>query len=350
MASSTSSGPAIGVLARDASPRLAPRLRPWQQALREAVRDAAELCSLVGIDVAEMGFSPAAARDFPLLAPRGYVARMRYGDPADPLLRQVLPLAAETHYLPGDQQDPVGDRAAELAPGLLHKYEGRVLLVTTGACAIHCRYCFRRHYAYDELPPAAEAWAPALAAIAADESIDEVILSGGDPLTLSDARLAALAEQLAAIPHVRRLRIHSRLPIVLPERVDDELLAWLSGTRLTPVMVVHANHAAELDDEVAAACARLSAAGVVLLNQTVLLRGVNDDAETLAALGRRLIELRVTPYYLHQLDRVAGGAHFEVPAELGLALVEQLRAELPGYLVPRYVQELPGEASKRPLG
>jgi EF-P beta-lysylation protein EpmB len=225
-----------------------------------------------------------------------------------------------------------------------------VLLVTTGACAIHCRYCFRRHYAYDELPPAAEAWAPALAAIAADASIDEVILSGGDPLTLSDARLAALAEQLAAIPHVRRLRIHSRLPIVLPERVDDELLAWLSGTRLTPVMVVHANHAAELDDEVAAACARLSAAGAMLLNQTVLLRGVNDDAQALAALSRRLIELRVTPYYLHQLDRVAGAAHFEVPVERGLALVEQLRAELPGYLVPRYVHEVAGEASKRPLG
>jgi len=318
--------------------------------LREAVRDAAELCSLLGLDVAEMGLSAAAARDFPLLAPRGYVARMRYADPADPLLRQVLPLVAETDRMPGDQQDPVGDRAAELAPGLLHKYKGRVLLVATGACAIHCRYCFRRHYAYDELPPAVEAWAPALAAIAADDSIDEVILSGGDPLTLSDARLAALAEQLAAIPHVKRLRVHSRLPIVLPQRVDDDLLAWLTGTRLTPVMVVHANHAAELDDEVAAACARLAAAGVLLLNQSVLLRGVNDDATTLAALSRRLIELRVTPYYLHQLDRVAGAAHFEVPAERGLALLEQLRAELPGYLVPRYVQEVPGEASKRPLG
>lgn len=318
--------------------------------MREAVRDAAELCSLLGLDVAEMGLSAAAARDFPLLAPRGYVARMRYADPADPLLRQVLPLVAETDRMPGDQQDPVGDRAAELAPGLLHKYKGRVLLVATGACAIHCRYCFRRHYAYDELPPAVEAWAPALAAIAADDSIDEVILSGGDPLTLSDARLAALAEQLAAIPHVKRLRVHSRLPIVLPQRVDDDLLAWLTGTRLTPVMVVHANHAAELDDEVAAACARLAAAGVLLLNQSVLLRGVNDDATTLAALSRRLIELRVTPYYLHQLDRVAGAAHFEVPAERGLALLEQLRAELPGYLVPRYVQEVPGEASKRPLG
>ena len=350
MASSTSSGLATVGVAGDVVPRRGPPLRPWQRALREAVRDSAELCSLLGLDVAEMGLSAAASRDFPLLAPRGYVARMRYGDPADPLLRQVLPLAAETNRLPGDQQDPVGDRAAELASGLLHKYQGRVLLVTTGACAIHCRYCFRRHYAYDELPPAAEAWAPALAAIAADASVDEVILSGGDPLTLSDVRLAALAEQLAAIPHVRRIRIHSRLPIVLPERVDDELLAWLSGTRLTPVMVVHANHAAELDDEVAAACARLSAAGVLLLNQTVLLRGVNDDAETLAALSRRLIELRVTPYYLHQLDRVAGAAHFEVPVERGLALVEQLRAELPGYLVPRYVQEVPGETSKRPLG
>ncbi|MGD9644747.1 MAG: EF-P beta-lysylation protein EpmB [Pirellulales bacterium] len=356
MASSTSSGiagrtaPASASKQgeNDASARR-PTLRPWQLALRDAIRDPAELCSLLGIDAAQLGISTVAARDFPMLVPRGYAARMRHGDAGDPLLRQVLPLAAELERPAGFSADPVGDIAAELIPGLLHKYRSRVLLVTTGACAINCRYCFRRHYAYDELPSAAEAWASALEAIAADSSIEEVILSGGDPLTISDARLAPLAQQVAAIEHVRRLRIHSRLPIVLPQRVDDALLAWLSGTRLTAIMVVHANHPAELSGDVAAALTRLAAAGVLLLNQAVLLAGVNDNVDILAELSRRLVELRVNPYYLHQLDRVAGAGHFEVPLERGQQLVEQLRARLPGYLVPRYVQEVPGEPAKRPL-
>jgi len=220
------------------------------------------------------------------------------------------------------------------------------LLITTGACAIHCRYCFRRHFPYEEAPHSEAAWDRALASITADETIREVILSGGDPLMLVDERLASLTEKVAAIQHVTRLRIHTRLPIMIPSRVTDELLDWLTGSRLTPIVVVHANHAQELTDEVACGFARLLQAGVMLLNQAVLLRGVNDTVDAQAALSERLIEIGVTPYYLHQLDRVAGAAHFEVPIEEGREIIAALRRRLPGYAVPRYVQEVSGEASK----
>jgi len=242
--------------------------------------------------------------------------------------------------------DPVGDLAAQRLPGLLQKYTGRVLLVTTGACAVHCRYCFRRHYPYDTAPKTLAAWESAIDEIAADESISEVILSGGDPLTLRDSLLAALADRLAEIPHLRRLRVHTRLPLMIPERINDDLLSWLRGTRLAPVMVIHANHANELAGDAADAVQRIVAAGIPTLNQTVLLRGINDDVETLAALSERLLDLGAMPYYLHQLDRVAGAMHFEVPLARGLELVTALRARLPGYAVPRYVQERPGEPSK----
>ncbi len=281
----------------------------------------------------------ASARLWPLLAPRDFVAKMRPGDPADPLLRQVLPCADEQAQAPGFTADPVDDAGAQLAPGLLQKYAHRALLITTGACAIHCRYCFRRHFPYSEAPKSPDAWDGALARLAADEAIDEVLLSGGDPLTLTDARLAHLADRLAAIGHLRRLRVHSRLPIVIPQRVCDAMLRWFAGGRLTPIMVVHANHPREIDDEVAGAVTRLIDAGAVVLNQAVLLRGVNDNAETLAELCRRLVDLRVMPYYLHQLDRVAGAAHFESPEAAGLAIIEQLRSMLPGYAVPRYARD-----------
>jgi EF-P beta-lysylation protein EpmB len=271
---------------------------------------------------------------------------MRYGDVDDPLLRQVLPLSEELQKVAGFSADPVGDAAAKLQPGVLQKYHGRALLITTGACAIHCRYCFRRHYPYSESPRSPEDWRPALAQIAADETIDEVILSGGDPLTLVDSHLAELAHQIADIAHVKRLRVHTRLPIIIPERVTDELLGWLRGTRLAPIMVVHANHAQELDEAVLAALARLVDAGIPVLNQAVFLRGVNDSFDALHGLCTALINARVMPYYLHQLDRVAGAAHFEVPLERGRALIAQLRAHLPGYAVPRFVAERPGEASK----
>jgi len=314
--------------------------------MKTAIRDGRTLCRRLGLPEPH---GLAADCAFPVFAPLGYVSRMRPGDPRDPLLRQVLPLDEEAVDVAGFSHDPVQDQAAMLQPGLLQKYAGRVLLVTTGACAIHCRYCFRRHFPYGEGPHSAAQWGPAIEQIAADPTIDEVILSGGDPLTLVDAQLAELAERLAAIPHLRRLRIHTRLPIVIPERVTGELATWLGASRLTPIVVVHANHAAELDESVAESLAVLTRAGVLLLNQTVLLRGVNDSLAALSQLSRRLIDLRVAPYYLHQLDRVRGAAHFEVPVQRGRELVAQLRDALPGYAVPTYVREVAGQRSKQIL-
>lgn len=284
-----------------------------------------------------------------MLVPRPYAARMRPGDPEDPLLRQVLPRQEELRPAAGYVHDAVGDAAAERSPGLLRKYHGRALLIANGACAVHCRYCFRRHFDYARTPKGAAAWGRALEQIAADESIEEVILSGGDPLTLVDETLATLAHRLADIPHLRRLRVHTRLPVMVPERVDGPLVAWLTGTRLTPVVVLHANHANELDEHVAGACARLAAHGVMLLNQAVLLRGVNDSAGALEALSRRLADCRVAPYYLHQLDRVAGAGHFDVPIAAGRRIMDELHRRLPGYLTPRYVQEVAGRDGKIPL-
>ncbi|HWL72853.1 MAG TPA: EF-P beta-lysylation protein EpmB, partial [Burkholderiaceae bacterium] len=277
---------------------------PWRHELKNAVRDPIELCRLLELPSEYEIGAAKAAHQFPIFAPRSYIARMRPGDPHDPLLRQVLPLEAELDRSPGFSSDPVGDGPSTLSPGLLHKYASRVLIVATGACAVHCRYCFRRHFPYGDSPRSPAAWQPALDAIAADPSIHEVLLSGGDPLTLVDDQLAELAARIADVSHVRRLRVHTRLPIMIPERVNDALLAWLLGTRLVPMVVIHANHAAELDDSVASALGRLVDAGVPLLNQAVLLRGVNDSVDALSELCERLIDLRVMPYYLHQLDRV----------------------------------------------
>lgn len=326
---------------------LATRQPPrWQQELARAVTDPAELIRLLDLDPKLVEPARRVARGFALLAPRGYVARMRRGDVRDPLLRQVLPLDDEERPAPGFTPDPVGDLAAMMAPGVLQKYQGRVLLTATGACAVHCRYCFRRHFPYAEANAAASGWSNALESIAADTSVREVILSGGDPLTLSDRRLAALARALSDIGHVQRLRVHTRLPIVLPERVTPELGAWLTGTRLQAVMVVHANHPQELDAPVAAALATLRGWGVVLLNQSVLLRGVNDDVDTLCRLSEALFAHGVLPYYLHLLDKVAGAAHFDVDVAAARGLWRQMTARLPGYLVPRLVREEPGAPAK----
>ena len=318
----------------------------WQQELRLAVRDVAQLIAATELPAGFADRARKAAQSFPFFAPWPYIGRMVKGDPADPLLRQVLPLVEELDEKRGFTDDPVGDSAARLNAGLLQKYHGRALLITTGVCAVHCRYCFRRHYPYSEAPKSADDWQPAVDRIAADPAIDEVILSGGDPLTLVDRQLAELTQRIAALSHVRRLRIHTRLPIVIPQRVTTDLLDWLCGTRLTPIMVVHANHPQEIDDSTAAALSRLIDAGIPVMNQSVLLRGVNDSAQALIGLSRRLVDLRVMPYYVHQLDHVAGAAHFEVPAETGRQIIDELRAHLPGYGVPRYVQEIVGANSK----
>ena len=321
----------------------------WQAAMRSAVRDPVELCRMLRLPPEFEAGAIRGARQFPVFAPRGYIARMVTGDPADPLLRQVLPLATETDGVDGFSTDPVGDSPATRQPGLIHKYHGRVLMVTTGACAVHCRYCFRRHFPYANTPPGLAAWTPALQRIASDRSVSEVVLSGGDPLTLVDGMLAKLVGQLDQIDHLRRVRIHSRLPIMIPERVTAGLLDTFRQTRLATFVVVHANHPAELDGSVGDAVSQLVTAGIPVLNQSVLLRGVNDSVDVLEQLCLRLAENRVIPYYLHQLDRVQGAAHFEVSTEQGRQLVEALRARLPGYAVPRYVADLPGQPSKTVL-
>jgi EF-P beta-lysylation protein EpmB len=324
--------------------------RAWRRALAHAVRDPDELLDILGLPEPLRAGARRAAAIFPLVVPRGFIARMRPGDPHDPLLRQVLPLDVEAREVEGYVRDPVGDHAALLAPGLLQKYHGRALLIASGSCAVNCRYCFRRSFPYDTAPRGLDAWRPALAGLAADHSVTEVILSGGDPLVLTDRSLATLVGEIAALRHVRRLRIHSRLPVVLPERITSGLMDLLAGSRLTPLLVIHANHPAELEGDCGEGIGRLAGAGVHLLNQSVLLRGVNDAADTLARLSERLIDLRVLPYYLHQLDPVAGAAHFHVPPERGLEIVAELRRRLPGYAVPRYVKEVAGAASKVPIG
>ena len=335
------------------SPSVAPvvdareRAAPWQRELAAAVRDVGELLALLGLPAATV---PEAAAAFPLLVPRGFVARMRPRDPRDPLLLQVLPTTAEDQPVAGFTADPLQERVALAAPGLVQKYAGRALLLATGGCAVNCRYCFRREFPYAESGTTRAGIASALAAIAADTTLHEVILSGGDPLLLDDERLGDLVGRIGSIPHVRRLRIHTRLPIVLPERVTVGLAAILRGARPACVVVVHANHPAELEESVAAATSRLAAAGVMLLNQAVLLAGVNDSPDVLAALSERLVEIGIVPYYLHLLDRVRGAAHFEVGEERGRALIEALQRRLPGYAVPRLAREVPGAAAKHWIG
>jgi EF-P beta-lysylation protein EpmB len=319
-----------------------PEIRSWQYELRHAINNPLELLELVGLSNSELKL--AKQTQFKLKVPRGYVARMRYGDINDPLLRQVLPLIDETEEIEGFNLDPVGDFAAEKVPGLLQKYQGRVLLVTTAACAIHCRYCFRQHFDYKALDIKR-----VLTEIASDSSIKEVILSGGDPLNIIDSRLSELAYSLSEIPHLKRLRLHTRLPIVLPERVTDELLNWLTATNLQPVIVIHANHVNEIDEQVCLALKKLVDAGITVLNQSVLLRGINDKAIDLIELSESLFSCRVLPYYLHVLDKVQGAAHFEVAAETATTLLEQMRKALPGYLVPRLVKEVAGMEFKSPV-
>ena len=321
----------------------------WQQLWRDAIRDPAELLEILGLPALAGRVSATAAAQFALRVPRGFVAKMRHGDPGDPLLRQVLPLDDEDRVVPGFGLDAVGDLDARGGAGVLHKYEGRALLVATGSCAVHCRYCFRRHFPYGEETAAAGQWAESLAYLAADPSISEVLLSGGDPLSLATPKLAEFTDALSRQPHVRRLRLHTRLPVVLPERVDAELLAWLSRLPQGVVVVIHANHANELDGSVGQAMARLRDTGATVLNQAVLLRGVNDSVPALEALSERLFEAGVLPYYLHLLDRVAGSAHFEVPADEARGLHSALAHRLPGYLVPRLVREVAGAPAKLPV-
>ncbi len=321
----------------------------WHRSLANAIRDVDQLTARLQLPADVIADLRAAPTDFPLLVPESYLARMEVGNPRDPLLLQVLPQSIEDRPVPGFTADALQEDSARQVPGVLQKYAGRVLWITTGACAVHCRYCFRRHYPYSDEPRRLDDWEPALEHLRGDTSLHEVLLSGGDPLMLTDTRLADLLDRIDAIPHVRRVRLHSRLPIVLPDRVTPELIGKLQSLRVQPHMVVHANHPAEIRNDCEAALRRLVRGGIPTLNQAVLLRAINDSADTLAELCERLINVGVMPYYLHQLDRVTGTAHFEVPTATGLAIVEELRRRLPGYAVPRYVQEIPDHPSKTPL-
>ena len=320
----------------------------WQSILAQAVKSTDELLRLLEIDPSTMNILPL-DNDFPLRVPRGFINRMTKGDINDPLLRQVLPVQDEMQPNTGYLPDPLEEQQTMQVPGLLHKYKGRALLTTTGACAVHCRYCFRRHFPYNEANPAVDNWEDSINWVKQNPDIREIILSGGDPLSLPDSRLHTLGSRLSELPWLHTLRIHTRLPIVLPERIDEGFLTWVDAQKLRIVMVVHSNHPNEIDGNVSKALNRLKQAGVTLLNQSVLLRGINDSATTLIRLSEALFSAGVLPYYLHQLDKVQGAAHFEVNDATAIALIEEVRAALPGYLVPRLVRELPGESGKTAL-
>ncbi len=315
--------------------------------MRDAVRTLDELTAIVKVPAEALQPPPTAS--FPLFATREFLSRVDPDDPTDPLLRQILPVPAEDDPViqRGLPHDPLCESRFQPAHGMLRKYRSRVLLVTTGVCPVHCRYCFRRHFPYGESTTDPSILVEAVREIRDDaDDIDEIILSGGDPLTLSDARLTAIVENLAAIPGLRRLRVHSRMPIAVPQRVTVALTELLRSTRLTPWVVIHANHPHEIDQYVHAAIGALVDAGIPVLNQSVLLRGVNDDAGVLVELSQRLLAARAIPYYLHVLDRVRGAAHFHVHSDTALGLIEHMRRHLPGFAVPRLVSELPGEDSK----
>lgn len=318
----------------------------WSASLKKAIRSSNQLLEILGLP--RDSASQLADKEFPVLAPREYVRRMRAGDPDDPLLKQVLGIHSEVTGQDG-LLDPVGDQAVQLIPGLLQKYRHRALLIVSGACAVHCRYCFRRHFPYQLAPKGLSGWQPALKRIAQDPSIEEVILSGGDPLSVRDEILAELMDWLNQIQHIRRIRIHTRFPVVIPGRICDRLIEWVSGSRCAVYFVLHFNHAAEIDSAIAEKTRRLRYAGATLLNQSVLLQGINDSLEAQRDLCKALIDLQILPYYLHQLDRVKGALHFEVSDDRAKAILDGLRRELPGYAIPQLVREIAGQPHKVPL-
>ncbi|WP_414501165.1 EF-P beta-lysylation protein EpmB [Zymobacter sp. IVIA_12111.31 C1] len=322
----------------------------WQTQLKDAIRTPEALCNFLGLDnsvwqtEAQEGHAL-----FPIRVPLAYARRIQAGNPDDPLLRQVLPIARETDSIQGFISDPLEEAEHTPRPGLIHKYHNRVLLIASGGCAVNCRYCFRRHFPYQENIPSRSEWHNTLEYVHQHPEITEVILSGGDPLLSTDDRLAELITQIEQIPHVIRLRVHTRLPVVIPDRVTEALCQRLSSSRLQRVVVLHINHPSEIDEDVISAVQRLSSAGVTVLNQSVLLRDINDSVAVLATLSERLFAAGIMPYYLHVLDPVAGAAHFDVPDREAVELVDELRTHLAGFLVPKLVREIPGRLSKTPL-
>jgi EF-P beta-lysylation protein EpmB len=320
--------------------------KSWQEQLREAFKSIDDLCRYLHLSPHDLPVSLEAAKNFPLKVPLSFAASMEKGNPNDPLLRQVLPINDEMLAYPGFSSDPVGDLQSAASPGVLHKYHGRVLFINTGSCAINCRYCFRRNFPYSELQISKQKENSAIQYICNDTGISEVILSGGDPLLLTDARLRELIQQLGAVEHLKRVRIHSRLPIVLPARITDEFIETMSTSPAQIVLVVHCNHANEINDRVIAALTILKNSGIILFNQAVLLKGVNDDAAVICNLSEKLFAHGVIPYYLHLLDKATGSGHFEISETKALILIREVQALLPGYLVPKLVRERAGALSK----
>ena len=319
----------------------------WRDQLKSAFTTPQALLDHLGLNDARA--LAQANAPFPMRVPRAFAERMCRHDWDDPLLKQVLPTRLETQSVPGFGADPVGDQATKVARGLLHKYQGRALLISTGACAVHCRYCFRQHFPYSSEHASGAFSQAAIDHIAQQPSIEEVILSGGDPLMLNTARLQALTDQLANIRHIKRFRIHTRLPVVLPDRVTPALVRWLSNLPLPTVMVIHANHAQEFDHTVDHALAAIRNTQTMILNQAVLLRGINDNVQALVNLMERSFAAGALPYYLHRLDRVQGAAHFDISPSRERALMESLRVRLSGYLVPKFVEEIAGRPYKVPI-
>ncbi|HNE25547.1 MAG TPA: EF-P beta-lysylation protein EpmB [Pseudomonadales bacterium] len=318
----------------------------WQSLLRNAISDPNILCQRLALQTAESSAIALACQNFPLRVPEPYLERIEIGNPRDPLLLQILPQTAELLEQPGFVSDPLDESAHNPVPGLVHKYGSRVLLISTSLCAVHCRYCFRREFPYQDNRNSRLDWQQALHYIRQHSELNEVILSGGDPLTLPDKQLAWLIEQVVAVPHIVRLRIHTRLPVVIPQRITRDLLHTLTHSRLQTVVVLHCNHPNEIDAAVSQAISGLRSAGITVLNQSVLLASINDCSATLAALSERLFAAGCLPYYLHALDKVRGAHHFAVDDQTAVQLHRELQALLPGFLVPRLVRENAGESSK----
>ena len=319
----------------------------WQQEYKASFTNIEQLCQTLELNIDQLPISENASKQFLFRAPQSYVARMQKSNPNDPLLLQVLPTNDEDENFPGYSPDPVGDLQSIKTPGLLQKYKGRALLLVTSLCAIHCRYCFRRHFPYSSQNPRQDQWSLALEELKQDQSISEVILSGGDPLVLNDLELTKLINQLEEIKHIKRLRIHTRLPVVIPNRINNELLTWIKNSRLQIIMVLHINHAQEINNELCQKLTKLNNINCTLLNQSVLLKNINDHASSLIELSEALFDAGVLPYYLHLLDKVDGAAHFDIAEETATTIMQEVSHQLPGYLVPKLVKEVSGKKAKQ---
>ena len=329
------------------APSIIKAMPKWQQEYKRSFTNIEQLCQTLELNINQLSISEKANKQFMLRAPQSYVERMQKSNPKDPLLLQILPTSNEDKNELGFSKDPVGDLLSIKTPGLLQKYKGRALLLVTSLCAIHCRYCFRRHFPYSSQNPRNNQWSLALEELQKDKSISEVILSGGDPLVLNDLELTNLIKQLEKIKHIKRLRIHTRLPVVIPNRITNELLTWIHNSRLRIIMVLHINHAQEINNELCQKLLKLNNINCTLLNQSVLLRDINDNTASLTDLSEALFNAGVLPYYLHLLDKVDGAAHFDVKEETAIDLMQEVSRQLPGYLVPKLVKEVSGKKAKQ---